>query len=132
MLRWLWRSRGLLGEAQNGLQRRLWLQMSTWGRMAAIWTAAKRLLLVLGPAQAVSGPVQVQTARSEAMVDIRKLLILRLLDIHLGDGPSDGRETGLCMQRACRAAATAMTSAGCPRPAGRGKGGRGECGLCVK
>ena len=87
-------------------QGRLWLQMSTWERTAAIWTAVKRLLLVLGPAQAVSGPAQVQTARSEAMVDIRNLLILRFIHIHLRDGPSDGRGTGLCMQRACHAAAT--------------------------
>ena len=99
--------------------------------MAAIWTAVAGLLLVLGPTQPVSGPAQVQTARSKVMVDIRNLLILRLLDIHLGDGPSDGRETILCMQRACHAAATAITSAGWSRPAGRGKGGRSECGLCV-
>jgi hypothetical protein len=96
--------------------------------MAAIWTAAAGLSMVPGPTQPVSGPAQVQTARSEVMVDIRNLLILRLLDIHLGDGPSDGRETILCMQLACRAAATAMTWAEQSRPAGRGKGGEVSVG----
>ncbi len=73
---------GASGRGSEWAQRRLWLKMSTWERMAAILTAAARLLLVLSPAQPVSGPAQAQTARSEVMVDIRNFLILRLLDIH--------------------------------------------------
>ena len=88
------------------------MEASSWERMAAIWTAPAGLLLVLSHIQTVSGPAQVQRARSEVMVDIRNLLILRLLKIHLRDGPSDGRGTGLCMQRACRATATVTVGAG--------------------